>query len=104
MKTRGGPNPDSPGRCTSRPAIGRRRDARRPQQGQPQRIVVRLVRSILAVRQNGRPEAAVFIGKIDPAVRRNLKLTLVRIRSLNGSNLPVVGCVWIARTAEEMSP
>src|SRR6202000_2390446 len=73
-----------------RTAIRGRSDTRRPHEGESNRVVFGLVGTILAVCQNGRAEAAALIRQIDPAMRRNLELTLLRIGPLDCTNVPIV--------------
>src|SRR6185295_10980979 len=59
---------------------------------QPDRSIIRLVRTILAVGENCRAEGPALICKIDPLVRADLKLPFGCVRSLNRTDVPVVGC------------
>src|SRR2546422_3824383 len=65
--------------------------SRRAQQRQPQRLVVRLVRSVLAIRKQRHAVRSLPGGEIDPLVGSNFELPLIFIRSLDGADVPVVG-------------
>src|SRR5579859_3977205 len=62
---------------------------------QAQSVVVWLIRGILAIRKNSRTETIVFICKIDPLMGSNLELTFFLIRTLHGSDVPVVSCHFV---------
>src|SRR5713226_5891818 len=64
--------------------------SRRAHQRQPERLVVRFVRGVLAIGEHRHAKRAVLVGEIDPLVRSNFELPLFFIRSLNRADVPVV--------------
>src|SRR6266852_7027545 len=78
-----------------RPAVGRWLHARRTHESQAKGIVIGLVRAVFAISQNGRSEAATFIGQVDPSMRGNFKLALLGIGPLNSAELPIVSSIFI---------
>src|ERR1700731_1045924 len=65
--------------------------ARSSDQRQPDGVVVRLVRSVLAIGQNGRAEFAPRVCQVDPLVRRPFDLLRLSGAPLDRANPPVVG-------------
>src|SRR5690349_12404454 len=65
-------------------------DAGRAQQRQAQRLVVRLIRAVLAIGQNRYAKRAAAIREIEPLMRRHLKLSLVVIAAFDRADVPVV--------------
>src|ERR1039458_6095476 len=63
----------------------------RSNQRQSNRMIVRLIRSVLAVSQNCCPERATRIGQIDPLVCRHFELLWLRTGPLDRANIPVIG-------------
>src|ERR1700722_5546016 len=64
--------------------------AGRPNQSQPDGVVIRLVRSILVVGQNRRAKRATHVGQIDPLVRRNFKFFWLGTRTIDRPDIPVI--------------
>src|SRR3954454_9915084 len=60
-------------------------------QSQADGVIVRLVRSVLAVGQDGGPELSAHISEIDPLVRGNFELLRFRRGALDGADVPIVG-------------
>src|ERR1043165_1888332 len=65
-------------------------NSRRAQQRQSQRIVIRLVRTVLAIGKDGDATRAAAIREIEPLMRRHFKLALVVIAALDRSDVPIV--------------
>src|SRR5258708_27835188 len=65
--------------------------ARSSDQRQPDGVVVRLVRSILTIGQNGRAEFATRVCQVDPLVRRHFEFLRLSCEPLDLANVPVVG-------------
>src|SRR5437763_3713370 len=65
--------------------------ARRANECHSQCLIVRLVRCVLAIGQDGRPERTGLVGKINPLMRSDFELALLFVRPFNSSNIPVVG-------------
>ena len=84
-----------------RPPIFWRRHARRAEKRQPDRMVVRFVRAILAVGEEGGPKATALVSQIDPPMGRDFKLSLLRIGPLNSAEIPVVGSIFVSGTEGE---
>src|SRR6202047_1218228 len=74
--------------------------ARSSDQRQPDGVVVRLVRSVLAIGQNGRAEFATHVCQVAPLVRRHFEFLRLSCAPLDRANVPVVGghlvrsCQW----------
>src|ERR1700730_1154807 len=66
--------------------------SRRADQSQANGVVVRFVRSVLAIGQDGDAELAVHIGQVNPLVRRHFKPLRLGGWPLDRANVPVVGC------------
>src|SRR2546422_3155101 len=64
--------------------------AGRANQRQADRLIVRFIRSILAVGQQSHTIRATLVGEIDPLMRGDLELSLFFIRALDGPDVPVV--------------
>jgi hypothetical protein len=64
--------------------------ARRADQGEAESAVVRLVRGVLAIGEDGRPERAAPVGEIDPLVRGDLELAVEVGRPLDRPDVPVI--------------
>src|ERR1035441_7665728 len=61
-----------------------------PNQRQPDGMIVRLVRSILAICQDGGAELAAHVRQVDPLVRRHFELLGLRAGPLDRADVPVV--------------
>src|SRR5258708_35774221 len=59
-------------------------------QRQPHGVVIRFVGSILAIREHRSTKASALIGEVDPLMRRDFKLALRFVRTLNRADVPVV--------------
>src|SRR5581483_1197772 len=67
----------------------------------PQRAVVGLVGSILAIGKQSHAIGAALVGEIEPLVRRDLILARIVVPALDGSDVPVVGCERIGSGERE---
>src|ERR1044071_9151439 len=67
-----------------------RADSGCAQQRQAKRLVVRLVRSVLTIRKNRDAEGSARIRKVEPLMRRHLKLPLVVVAAFDRADVPVV--------------
>src|ERR1043165_355376 len=66
------------------------RDSRRAQQRQAQRVVIRLVRTVFAIRKDTHAERAAAIREIEPLMRGHFKLALVVVATLDRADILVV--------------
>ena len=71
--------------------------ARRAQQGQPDGVIIALVRAILHIGQDCGPKRTARVGLIDPVMRGYFELPLGCGGPLNGADLPVVGGNLVGR-------
>ena len=60
-------------------------------QRQANGVVVGLVRSVLAIGQDGRSELPAHVGQVDPLVRRHFEFLRLRRGPLDRANVPVIG-------------
>src|SRR5258708_40150198 len=81
-----------------RASVGWRLHPGRSHQRQSKGVLIWLIGTVFAVCENSCPEATCLVGKIDPAMRGYLELTLLSIGSLNRANLPIVSSVLIRST------
>src|ERR1700751_357651 len=82
-------------RVVLRTTIARGLHAGRAQECEADGIVVALVGAVLEVGETCWAEGPALVGEIDPAMRCDLKLTVVSVGALDGSDLPVVGGVLV---------
>src|ERR1700732_3987539 len=75
--------------------------ARSSDQRQPDGVVVRLVRSVLAIGQNGRAELATHVSQVDPLMRRHFELLWLSTGPLDCANVPVIGSHLTRRCQRE---
>src|SRR6267154_6294252 len=73
-----------------------RKKARRAEQRQPNRMVVAFVRDVLDIGKNRSAVRATLIGKVHPVMRANLELTFGCSWPLHRSDVPTVGCYFVA--------
>src|SRR5262249_16604175 len=64
--------------------------ARRADERETNRLVIRFVRGVLAVSQNGCPEAPGLVSKIDPLMGSDFELPLCLVRTLDRADVPIV--------------
>src|SRR5579864_5290572 len=72
-----------------------------PNQSQSKGVVLRLVGSILAVGQDCRSEFPAPVGQVDPLVRWHFELLRLCGRTLDRTDVPVVGSNLIGRRQRE---
>src|ERR1044072_1827787 len=65
-------------------------NSRRAQQRQSQRLVIGFVRTVLAIGKDGNSKLSAAIHEIEPLMRRNFKLSLIVVATLNRADIPVV--------------
>src|SRR5271170_2776755 len=78
-----------------RASIGGRLHSGRAYKGQADGMVIWLVGAVLVFGQDSSPEAAALVREIDPTMRGDFELALLRVGPLNGANIPVVSSIFI---------
>src|SRR5665213_1191191 len=75
--------------------VGGGLDSGRTEEGEADGVVVRLIRTVLVVGEDGYAEGSALVGEIDPAVRAYFELARRCGGTLEGSEVLVVGCILV---------